>query len=68
MHCKYYTLHTMYIKLHKLSFYSILKFHITLGIMDKKLNKIHENLIPMKLATIQYSTNPNNTIKHKHTI
>ena len=42
--CKYYTLNTMYIKLHKI-------------IMDKKPNEIHKNLIPTKLSTIQYSTN-----------
>ena len=32
-----------------------------------KLNKIYENLIPMKLTTIPYSTNSYYTIKHKHT-
>ena len=36
--------------------------------MDKKLNKIHENLIPTKLTTIPYSTNNYNIIKHKHLI
>ena len=30
--------------------------------MDKKSNEIHENLIPMGLTTIPYSTNFYNTI------
>ena len=34
--------------------------------MDKKLNEIHENLIPTKLTTIRiwYNTKSYNTIKH----
>ena len=36
--------------------------------MDKKLNKIHENLIPTKLTTMPYSTNSYDTMKHKHTL
>ena len=36
--------------------------------MDKKFNKIYENLIPTKLTAIPYSTNFYNTIKHKHTL
>ena len=32
--------------------------------MDKKLNEIHDNLIPTKLITISHSTNSYNTIKH----
>ena len=35
--------------------------------MDKKLNKIHKNLIPMKLKTMPYTKKCYNTIKHKHT-
>ena len=31
--------------------------------MDKKLTKIHKNLIPMKIATITYSINYYTTIK-----
>ena len=37
-------------------------------IMDKKLNKIHENLIPTKLTITQYNAKSYNTIKHKHTL
>ena len=36
--------------------------------MDKKINKILENLIPMKLTTTLYNTKSYNTIKHKHTL
>ena len=36
--------------------------------MNKKLNDIHESLIPTKLTTIPYSKNSYNTIKHKHTL
>ena len=42
---KYYAFNIMYIKLHELR------------IMDKKPNKIHENLIPKKLANIPYIHN-----------
>ena len=37
--CKYYTVNIMYVKLHELS----------LTIMDKKPNEIHEKLIPTKM-------------------
>ena len=33
--------------------------------MDKKLNKIHKNLILTKLTMIRYNTKSYNTIKHK---
>ena len=37
--------------------------------MDKKLNKIHENLIPTKHKTYPtVQTVIDNTIKHKHTL
>ena len=36
--------------------------------MDKKLNEIHEYLIPTKQTTTLYSTNTYYTIKHKHTL
>ena len=42
-HCKYYTLNAMYIKL-------------LLIFIDKKPNKIHENLILTKLRAIPYNT------------
>ena len=34
--------------------------------MDKKLNEIHENLIPTKLTIIRYNAKSYNTIKHKY--
>ena len=40
-------------------------------IMDTKLNKIHENLIPLEINShicMPYSTNSYDTIKHKHTL
>ena len=45
-HCKYYTLNTTYIKLHKLR---------------KKLDKIRKNLIPTKLTATPYNTKSYNT-------
>ena len=34
---------------------------------EKKLNEIHENLIPIKLTIIWYNTKCYNSIKQKHT-
>ena len=36
--------------------------------MDKKLNKISENLILTKLTIIRYNTESYNTIRHKHMV
>ena len=36
--------------------------------MDKKLNEIHNKLMPMKLTTTLYNTKSYSTIKCKHTL
>ena len=35
--------------------------------MDKKLNEICENLVPMELTILWYNLKSYYTIKHKHT-